>query len=244
MKMQEVHYVAALAYIDERLDELMEDYGDLPDQVKEKEEKHNEKQSMVEETEGLLQDIKDFSSKAKRTLVELKDKEDKLTKQQFLVRNNKEFDAITKEIENIQEEHKKLSQQLRTEGVKQENLMKILGTQKKEAQAALDDLEDKKKELDIILNEQDDELKGLRDKREEIIKKLNPDSIAMYERIRKVHKDAAVKIQKNSCAGFTIPAQLINEARNNLDRLYYDENTGRILIPEELEEGDEILEEL
>lgn len=242
--MQEIHYIAALSYVDEELDDLLEDYGDLPDQVNAKEKTYNEKRLVLQETEKLIKDIKEFSTKAKTTLVELKDKEEKLTKQQFMVRNNKEFDAITKEIANIQEEHKKLSEHMRTEGVKQENLNRIRETQEKELKEAKTEMEEKQKELDIILNEQDEELKVLRDKRNRIIDKLRPESVKVYEKIREAHKDAAVRIVKGSCAGFTIPAQLLNEARNNLDTLFYDENTGRILIPEEIEDVEDYIDKL
>ncbi len=242
--MQEIHYIAALSYIDELLDELLEDYGDLPLHVKDKETLYKEKKLVKEETEQLIQDIKDFSKKAKVTLVELKEKEDKLNKQQFDVRNNKEFDAITKEINYIQSEHKRLSEQMRNEGVKIENLNRILETQTQEMEEAQKEYEEKKAELDLILNEQDEELKELKDKREKIISKLKPESVRIYEKVRLAHKDAAVKIVKGSCAGYTVPAQLLNEARNNLDVLFYDENTGRILIPEEIEDAEEFVDNI
>lgn len=242
--MEEIHYIAALSYVDELLDELLEDYGDLPLQVKDKETIYNEKKLVKEETEQLIKDIKNFSSKAKVTLVELKDKEEKLVKQQFMVRNNKEFDAISKEIEYLQSEHKRLSEQMRTEGVKIENLTRILDSQTKAMELAKSEWEEMKKELDLILNEQDEELKNLKAQRDRIVKKLKQESVRTYENIRVAHKDAAVKIVKGSCAGFTVPAQLLNEARNNLDTLYFDENSGRILIPEEIEDVESYIDNL
>ncbi|MFP4528959.1 MAG: hypothetical protein ACLFQX_10435, partial [Candidatus Kapaibacterium sp.] len=132
----QIEYISALALVDEIMDDLEEEYGDLPEQLKKLQDKVNEKEKLAEETEGILTDIRKFCSTSKHTLVEMKDREEKLAKKQFNVRNNKEFDAITKEIESLRKEHEQLSDRLRKEGVKEENLVSILEKQKEEASAA------------------------------------------------------------------------------------------------------------
>lgn len=240
----QIHYIGYLAYIDERLDELMEDYGDLPKQVKERQHKVNECARLVKDTEKIIEDIDTFCKNAKHTLVELKDKEDKLAKQQFNVKNNKEFDAISKEIAYIKDEHSQLSDKLRSEGVKLENLNKILDQQKSDLADAEQKLEEKNEEVELITGEQNTELKDLRTKREKIIENIKPEYLEIYERVREVHNDAAVVIRKNSCAGNIVPSQKIVEVRNNLDMVFRDEASGRILIPEDFEVDEEYVENL
>jgi len=230
-----IYNIALLAAIDERLDELIEDYGDLPEQIKKKEAKLNDKKLLVNETETIVEEIRDFIKKAKRTLVELKDKEDKLTQQQFKVRNNKEFDAITNEINHLKTEHEKLADRMRTEGIKEENLMNILNQQTTEMNEAQKELDDKFEEVQRLAGDQDRELSSLREKRSTVLNTIPKKFISDYERIRIMHRDAAVLIRKNSCSGCfnAIPAQIIVEVRNNLNTLYFCESCGRLLVPED-----------
>lgn len=232
----QIYNIALLAAIDERLDEMLEDYGDLPEQIKSIEIKLNEKKLLVEETESILNEIKNFVSQAKLTLVEMKDKEEKLSQQQFKVRNNKEFDAITNEIAHIKQEHEKLYDRLRTEGVKQENLMNILEGQQKDVDAVQKELKEKYDEAKRLSGDQNEELTFLQNKRLKTIDLIKSKFIKDYERIRSMHRDAAVTIRKSSCTGCfsTVPAQVIVEVRNHPNQTFYCENCGRVLLPDDL----------
>jgi predicted nucleic acid-binding Zn-ribbon protein len=242
----QIEYIAALSMIDEMLDDLEDEYGDLPDQLKKIQEKVNEKERLVEETENILNDIRSFCRTSKTTLVDLKDREEKLAKKQFHVRNNKEFDAITKEIENIRQEHEHLSDKLRTEGVKEENLVAILDKQKEEAEAARNEYKEKSEEVEVLTKDQNEELKELVEKRAKITSKIDPHYFAEYERIRTLYNDAAVKILKNSCSGCfsAVPPQIIVEMRNKFDTVYYCQTCGRIMIPGEAAVEETEIEEM
>lgn len=232
----QLQYLAALSFVDKRLDELEEDYGDLPVIVKQLQDKLKSQKAMVDETSALLSEVKQFCASSKNTLIELKNKEEKLSKQQFLVRNNKEFDAITKEINFLREEHARLTDRLRTEAIKEENLIKILESQKKELAEIQEELAEKQEEMEFVASDQNDELIKLRKKRDVLISYLNKNSLMQYERIRMFHKDAVVKVVRNSCSGCfsSIPPQKIVEIRNNLDHLFFCESCGRILYPEDM----------
>ncbi|MDX9790740.1 MAG: C4-type zinc ribbon domain-containing protein [Candidatus Kapaibacterium sp.] len=236
----QIQCIAVLANIDQRLDELLEDYGDLPDQINKIEFKVNEKKVLVEETQAILDEIKKFVKQAKVTLVDLKEKEERLAEQQFKVRNNKEFDAITNEIEHLKSEHEKLSDRLRTEGVKQENLMNILEGQMKDMEDVQKELDDKYDEAKKLSGDQNEELTYLQNKRLEVIDMIKTTFVKDYERIRSMHRDAAVIIKKNSCSGCfsAIPAQIIVEVRNNPNHTYYCENCGRLLLPDDILVGE------
>lgn len=238
MKMQyQLQKLVALSMIDLQLDELEEEFGDLPDQVKAAEKKVKEKRSVVEETDAILSDVRKFKSSAKLTISQLKDKEEKLSKQQFLVRNNKEFDAITKEIETVKFEYNKLTDEMRTVGIKEENLVRMLEQQKKEWDFAKRDLDQLLGEIELISKEQVEEVKELKDKRKKVSKDMKPENKEIYKRIRNMFADAIVKIKKNSCSGCfsLVPPQKIVEIRNNMDKIYFCENCGRVLFPEELD---------
>ncbi len=241
-----VELLACLSYIDMQLDELQEEFGDLPEQVSEKKLNAEALKEKKDETEGFLKDIRDFVATAKITLVELKEKEDNLAKQQFMARNNKEFDAISKEIEHLKSEHEKLSTRMRTEGLKEENLMRILEGQIQQYNDAEKDYQIKLEEFDSLSIEQNDDVKLLTNARKTILVTLPKETIEEYKRIRRFHTDVAVKVKRNSCSGCfsAVPSQKIVELRNNPDKEYHCENCGRVLIPEEMPTGEELLKQL
>ncbi|PKL78522.1 MAG: hypothetical protein CVV25_11205 [Ignavibacteriae bacterium HGW-Ignavibacteriae-4] len=229
--------LAYLALIDRNLDELEEEFGDLPQKVADQEKKNTTLKATVKETEQILEEVKEFCSVTKVTLEDLKIREEKLSQQQFQVRNNKEFDAITSEIKHVKEESKMLTEKLRQETIKQQNLERILDEQKADLISSKEELKNTKKELVEVQEEQDEEKAEYVERREKIVSKIDSISLAKYDRIREYHSDAAVRVKKNSCSGCfsSIPPQLIVEMRSDDDILYTCENCARILIPEEIE---------
>ena len=207
--------LATMSDIDSTLDDLKEELGDLPQQVKDAEEYVRAKSKHTEKAENDLKEIESFKINSGNRLLEIKDKEDQLAQQQFNVRNNKEFDAITNEIEMLRDERNKIYDEQRTVGVKEENLRSIL--------------EESKKELD-----HNDEILQHTKKRAEMAHAIAADVLAEYERIRTFHKDAAVKVRKNSCSGCfsKVPPQRIVEMRNKPDAMFLCEHCGRILLGE------------
>jgi len=232
----QIHFLTALSFIDGQLDELEEEFGDLPIRVAKIESKLEKQIKLVEETKRILDDVRKFTTDSKATLIELKDKEEKLAKKQFNVRNNKEFDAITKEIDHVKKEHSRILDELRTVGVKEENLKVMLETQKNDADETDAELVEAQKEYDEIASDTNDEVKLLKVKRKEIEAKIDKKYIEEYKRIRTQMNDAVVQVRRNSCSGCfnSVPPQIIVEIRNNLDTAYHCEACGRILSPEEI----------
>ncbi len=233
----QMHKLAKLSELDAEIDELKEEYGDLPERIKKKQEKTDKLKALRDETQKIIYEIDEFFRTSKITLEDLKQKEEELSKKQFKVRNNKEFDAITKQIDYIKEEYAKLTNQIKTESLKKENLGTILAGQIKDFEEANTDLQEIKGEMDFIESDQNQELQDLQHKRKKIRKDIDKDIISEYERLREHHPDAAVYLKRGSCTGCfsSVPPQIVVEARNNLDKAYYCENCGRVLIPGEVE---------
>ena len=230
--------LASLSVVDVRLDELKEDLGDLPKKIKECEGVVSEKKTKAKETSGYLKDVIDFKAKSVFTLEDLAEREKQLTEQQFAVRNNREFDAITKEIETVKKDRDAVNNELRTCDVKEENLTRILVDQEKDLAEARKALEVLEEELNQLATGQDEELKDLLDLRKKYATQIPENLLDEYNRIRTFHDDAAVQIRKNSCAGCfsAIPPQRIVELRGDLNnQLPTCENCGRILYPDYIE---------
>ena len=226
--------LATMSDIDSTLDDLKEELGDLPQQVKDAEEYVRAKSKHTEKATKDLKEIESFNSNSGNRLLEIKDKEDQLAQQQFNVRNNKEFDAITNEIEMLRDERNKIYDEQRTVGVKEENLTSILEESKKELEEAQKGLTRKEDELTSISHGHNDEILQQTKQRAELAQAIPVSILAEYERIRTFHKDAAVKVKKNSCCGCfsKVPPQRIVEMRNKPDSMFLCEHCGRILLGE------------
>ncbi|MFM8771412.1 MAG: zinc ribbon domain-containing protein [Candidatus Kapaibacterium sp.] len=233
---QQLQLLAQLAAVDAELDELHEELGDLPVEVKKIEKVVRTKQEAVDATKALLDELHQLRSTAHVTMQESHDKEQKLAQQQFQVKNNREFDAITKEIEHLKQERINLEERLRTAGVREENQTTTLEQQQAELDEVHTRLVDKQKALEAMSGDQNEDLKKFIALRLKIIAKLDDTLEAEYERIRTFHSEAAVALRRNSCSGCysAIPSQRIMEMKYQRDRMYTCESCGRILFTEDV----------
>ena len=239
----QIYNLGCLAIVDAKLDELDDEYGELPLEIKDKSEKLAILKKNAAETQRILVDLRKFTHESRTTIVHLKEKEENLGKKQFQVKNNKEFDAITKEIEHLRTEYNKIVEELRSTGLKEENLSSILATQTKESFESENELKALQEELEFIQNDQQDELKRLRKIKKEYITAISDANKVDYDRIRGMFKDSVVMIKRNSCSGCfsSLPPQKIVEIRNNLDTIYHCENCGRIVYPEDMIDRESVI---
>jgi len=224
-----------LQKVDSHLDDVEELKGDLPETVKnlkteiaELDEKAASKQKYIDEFVATRNkadnDIKDFEEKLK-----------KYKEQQYQVRNNKEYDAITKEIEFAEESVKTLTKQFEDF----ENQMSIAKNELEEIGTLLADLneqlQEKADELAIVSKETEEEELKYNHEREKIVTRLNKDILGRYAKIRTGRGKAVATIRKNSCSGCgnRVPPQHIMEIRRN-DKIYLCQHCGRIVVSDEL----------
>ena len=200
---EQLQLLAQLAAVDAELDELHDELGDLPAEVKKIEKVVRAKQDAVDTTKAAIDELNQLRSTAHVTMQESHDKEQKLAQQQFQVKNNREFDAITKEIEHLKQERADLDERLRTAGVTEENLTTTLQQQQAELDEVHSKLVDKEKALEVLSGDQNEDLKKFIALRLKIIAKLDDTLEAEYERIRTFHSEAAVAIVDAGGLGVT-----------------------------------------
>ncbi len=243
---EQIKLLAQLAAVDVHLDELHDELGDLPDEVKTLEQAVLEKKTTAEASQEQLDEVKHLRGNGHVATQEFQDKETKLTEQQFQVKNNREFDAITKEIEHVKEERAALEERLRTASVTEENLQTTFDAQNAELEEAQSLLTSREKELEELTGDNNTELKKYIALRLKVIAKLDDTLEAEYERIRTFHREAAVAIRRGSCSGCfsSIPSQRVMEMKHDHNMMLTCENCGRVLLTEDLaDEVDEMVEE-
>ncbi|SDB53489.1 hypothetical protein SAMN03097699_1965 [Flavobacteriaceae bacterium MAR_2010_188] len=228
-----------LQLIDSRVDEIRNVRGELPLEVRDLEDeveglnKRMEKLALnVEMIEG------DISSK-KNLIEESKSLIKKYTEQQKNVRNNREFNSLTKEIE-FQELEIQLAEKHIKEFRSQIEMKKEVITETKDK---LKDrqvhLKHKKGELNQILKETEKEENALIKKSDEYKEQIDDRLVQAYHRIRENVKNglAVVPIERGASGGsfFTIPPQVQVEIASR-KKVITDEHSGRILVDAQLAE--------
>ena len=214
-----------LQTIDNQLDELEELRGDLPNMVRQLEEKIN---GMVEDIKAKESEQKDSLKKRDQNedeIEKLKENQKKFKAQLYQVRNNKEYDALTKEIDHTEEQVNKL--ELENDSLADKS--KVLTQEIEEINPRLDELKKELKEKeadlkDIIKANEREELKLL-EERKKIEGAVKKSDIAAYSKIRKAKKGLAVAtIKRSACSGChnIVPSQRQLEIRRN-NRLYFCE---------------------
>jgi predicted nucleic acid-binding Zn-ribbon protein len=229
---QKLEALVKLQSIDSKIDELKKLRGDLPDEVQDLEDELEGYRTRMGRFEAEQKEIEDVIKKNKEGMKEAEKLIKKYNDQQKNVKNNREYDAITKEIElqelEIQICEKKIKEAKEKIDAKKAEIDGI-ESQIKERTA---DLDNKRKELDEILAESQEEEKRLLGEREKATKKIEDKMLKYYERLRSSLSNglAVVRVVRGAAEGcnIIIPPQKIAEIREK-KKIVIDEHSGRIL---------------
>ncbi|GGF67730.1 zinc ribbon domain-containing protein [Wenyingzhuangia marina] len=228
-----------LQLIDSRIDEITSVQGELPLEI---EDLDSEIAGLSTRIEKLNQDVASFETEIanrKLSIVESKELVKKYTEQQKSVRNNREFDSLTKEAEFQELEIELAEKRIKEAYAKIEHKKEIIAktTEKLNSQQA--HLDHKKSELDAILKETENEQNELSKLSEQMADKIDDHLLVAYKRIRKsvVNGLAVVAIERGAAGGsyFTIPPQVQIEIASR-KKITIDEYSGRILVDAALAE--------
>ena len=241
---QKLEALVKLQFIDTKIDELKKLRGDLPDEVQDLEDEIEGYKTRLSRHETEQKDLEESIKKNKDGIKEAEKLIKKYTDQQKNVRNNREFDAITKEIElqelEIQICEKKIKEAKDLIQAKKDDIEKTNTLITERA----DHLDNKKKELQDIMTESQEEEKKLLGDREKATKKIEDKLLKYYERLRGSLTNglAVVRVVRGAAEGcnIVIPAQKIAEIREK-KKIVIDEHSGRILADvdmDSLDEGD------
>ncbi|HBI40873.1 MAG TPA: hypothetical protein DDY16_08005 [Tenacibaculum sp.] len=222
-----------LQLIDSRIDEIRNVRGELPLEVEDLE---DEVAGLNTRLSNLANDVtsleSDISAK-KQAITEAKALISKYEEQQKNVRNNREFDSLTKEVEYQELEIQLSEKRIKEFKVKITQKNEVINNTKAKLTQQENHLSHKKNELDAILKETEKEEELLNQKSEEFSESIDDHLLKAYSRIRKKVKNglAVVSIERGAAGGsfFTIPPQVQLEIANR-KKITIDEHSGRILV--------------
>jgi uncharacterized protein len=229
--------LVALQKIESKLDELHVLKGELPMEVADLEDELQGLKNRQLRIEEEINGITDFIAQKNEAIKEANALVKKYEKQSTDVKNNREFEAINKEMEMQQlevklcEKHiKDANEEIAEKAVALEKAKKAIGN--KEAV-----LSTKKGELEKIISANEKEEKHFNKLAAEAKQNVEPRLLLSYEKIRKSYRNglAVVPVERDACGGCfnAIPPQKQSEIKQR-KKVMICENCGRIMVDDEL----------
>ena len=224
-----------LQKIDSQIDEINKIKGELPLEVQDLEDELAGLNTRVENINAEIEELNSLTRQRKREVDQAKIMIANYKEQQNNVRNNREFDAITKEIEYQELEIELAEKRLKeySTGIKAKKA--IIEQTNATLEERNIDYKAKKEELDSIEAETAQQVADLTAKAEKAKEPIDERLLAAYNRIRKnVHNGlAVVTVTRDACGGCfnRIPPQPQVDIRQG-KKLIVCEYCGRILVGE------------
>ncbi|MCD6355078.1 MAG: hypothetical protein J7L95_05970 [Prolixibacteraceae bacterium] len=191
---------------------------------------------------NLDDDIKNLETSISNKTISIKESQaliKKYTEQQNNVRNNREFDSLSKEIEFQNLEIQLSEKRIKEFTLEMKEKKEIISTSETQLKERQEDLERKKKELKEITEETKIEEEKLKAKAEKIESFIEPRLLTAFKRIRKNARNglAVVTIQRDACGGCfnKIPPQRHLDIASH-KKIIVCEYCGRILVDENIGE--------
>ncbi|HIW64748.1 MAG TPA: hypothetical protein H9879_00725 [Candidatus Alistipes intestinipullorum] len=224
-----------LQKIDSKVDEINKVKGELPLEVQDLEDEMTGMKTRIDNINAEIDELNTLTKQRKREVDQARVMINNYKEQQNNVRNNREFDAISKEIEYQELEIELAEKRLKeyAAGIKAKKL------QLEEAEAAVQDREAdynaKKAELDGIEAETAPLVAEYAEQAARAREKIDERLLSAYERIRRNVRNglAVVTVKRDACGGCfnRIPPQRQVDIRQG-KKIIICEYCGRILVPD------------
>ena len=214
--MVEVSHLVELQAVDTQLSDLNELLGDLPKKVDKLHQGEESLINAVDNGKNRLKEIELALNKAEHRLADIKQKIDKLKDQLSLVTSNKQYDALTQEIEYLKQAMNEAElEDLELEEEK-ETLQNDLQEKENNLELLSEDLKTRRIRLENLIAESADKKSELEKEREEKSIHIDPSVLSRYVRVSDARDGlAVVTIDGNSCSGcgFVVPPQTVSVIR-------------------------------
>lgn len=235
-----LQHLANLQFIDSRIDEIARMRGDLPEEIADIEMDLARVENKVKHLRAEETSLRTELNMLDGDIIEAKALVDKYEKQQLAVRNNREYDALSKEIESQKQRVSNALSRLDDIEIVLDETVKNEEHYRLELEDMQDLLARKQHELTHLKKQTKEEEEALMKTRNEACTKLGVRYLKNYERLRGGFKNGLVVVPMVSGAsmGMMLPAQIQVEVRKK-NRVIIDENSGRIVLDQSFFENAE-----
>jgi predicted nucleic acid-binding Zn-ribbon protein len=234
---QKLKYLYDLQKVDTEINKIEIVRGELPLEVQDLEDELTGLTTRIDNLEKEIVDLEQTIAAKKNEIVESQALIKKYTEQQNNVRNNREFDSLSKEIEFQTLEIELSEKRIREYTAELEKRKEVEASSKKILEERSGDLKQKKDELEAIISETKIEEEKLLKKVKEIEKFVDERYLTAYKRIKNNARNglAVVTVQRDACGGCfnKIPPQRQVDVSSR-KKIIVCEYCGRILVDEGL----------
>ncbi len=228
-----------LQMVDSKIDDIKRLRGELPLEVQDLEDEIEGLQTRIQNYDEELVKLEESISTKKNEIKESQALIKKYTEQQNNVRNNREFDSLSKEIEYQTLEIELSEKRIKEFTAKIEEKKVVVDESKGILEDRTGDLDTKKAELNSITSETRKEEEELEKKSLQIKEMIEDRLRNAYKKIRGNARNglAVVPVQRDACGGCfnKIPPQRQLDVRSR-KKIIVCEYCGRILVDPDMEE--------
>jgi predicted nucleic acid-binding Zn-ribbon protein len=227
----------SLQLVDSEIDKIKTLRGELPLEVQDLEDEiaglETRLNNLREEVVTLEKSVSKKNNEISDSLALIK----KYEEQQKNVRNNREFDSLSKEIEFQNLEIELFNKKIKEFNFLIEEKKLVIAESEQTLSERKSDLENKKSELDEIISDTQKEEEGLYNKLSEVQEIIEERLLTAYKRIRSNARNglAVVPVQRDACGGCfnQIPPQRQLDIKSR-KKIIVCEYCGRILVDDEI----------
>jgi uncharacterized protein len=222
-----------LQRVDTEIDKIKILRGELPLEVQDLEDELAGLETRIKNLEDEIKSLDSAVSAKKAEITNANSLIKKYKEQQDNVRNNREYDSLSKEIEFQTLEIELCEKRIREFTVQVKAKKEVIDQSKAHLNDRKTDLNHKKKELDDIITDTQKEEEHLNKKSKEFETIIEPRLMAAYKRIRGNARNglAVVTVERDACGGCfnKIPPQRQLEIRSR-KKIIVCEYCGRVLV--------------
>ena len=227
----------SLQLVDSEIDKIKTLRGELPLEVQDLE---DDIAGLETRLGNLRDEVVALEKSVQKKHNEISDSESLIKKyeeQQKNVRNNREFDSLSKEIEYQNLEIELYNKKIKEFNTQIEEKKVVIGESEATLSERKSDLETKKSELDEIISDTQKEEEGLYKKLDKVQGIIEERLLTAYKRIRSNARNglAVVPVQRDACGGCfnQIPPQRQLDIKSR-KKIIVCEYCGRILVDDEI----------
>ena len=227
----------SLQLVDSEIDKIKTLRGELPLEVQDLEDEIVGLETRLGNLRDEVTNLDKSVAKKNNEILEAEALIKKYEEQQKNVRNNREFDSLSKEIEYQNLEIELFNKKIREFNFQIDEKKVLIGESEGTLADRQSDLENKKSELDEIISDTQKEEEGLYKKSDKIQAVIEERLLTAYKRIRSNARNglAVVSIQRDACGGCfnQIPPQRQLDIKSR-KKIIVCEYCGRILVDDEI----------
>jgi uncharacterized protein len=227
----------SLQLVDSEIDKIKTLRGELPLEVQDLEDEIAGLETRLGNLKDEVVNLEKSVSKKHNEITDSETLIKKYEEQQKNVRNNREFDSLSKEIEYQNLEIELYNKKIKEFNVQIEEKKVVIAESELTLSERKSDLDNKKSELDEIISDTQKEEEGLYKKLETIEEIIEDRLLTAYKRIRSNARNglAVVPVQRDACGGCfnQIPPQRQLDIKSR-KKIIVCEYCGRILVDDEI----------